>query len=324
MSTPTQTVLVADFLDDATLEQSVLGDSVRLVLAGAMHESELVDHLPAADAILLFHDVDMISEASFAAAPKLKCVVRAGVGYNNVDVRAAASHGVVVCNVPDYGTEEVADHAIMFLLVLARRLMPCHDFIRGGAWDFSPSLGSPRLRGKTFGVVGCGRIGTATALRAKALGMDVVFFDPYQVQGHDKAVGVRRVYDLNELLEQSHFVSVHCYLDEGSRHLIDAKAIARMRPGSYLLNTGRGPVVDQVALMDALDSGHVEAAALDVVEREPLDDERLRRHPKVLLTPHSAFYSVEGYEELRTKAAQEVLRILKGEKPRNPVPVPAD
>ncbi|ODU01249.1 MAG: phosphoglycerate dehydrogenase [Planctomycetes bacterium SCN 63-9] len=319
MPTPPFNVLAADFLEDASVEQSVFGDSVRLVMAKAMHESELAPHLPETEGILLFHDIEKIGEASFSLAPKLKCVVRAGVGYNNVDLHAAARHGVIVCNVPDYGSEEVADHAIMFMLALARRMVICHEYIRAGSWDFSPALGTPRLRGKTFGVVGCGRIGTATALRAKAFGMDVVFFDPYQPTGLDKALGIRRVFDLGELLEQSHFVSLHCYLDEGSRKLIDAKAIARMKPGSYLINTARGPCVDEKALMDALDSGHIEGAALDVVEHEPLADDRLRHHPKVLLTPHSAFYSAEGYVELRTKAAQEVLRILKGEKPRNPV-----
>jgi lactate dehydrogenase-like 2-hydroxyacid dehydrogenase len=125
MPTPEFTVLAADFLEDASIEQSVFGDSVRLVMAKAMHESELVNHLPEADAILLFHDIEKISEASFKLAPKLKCVVRAGVGYNNVDVPAATRHGVIVCNVPDYGTEEVADHAIMFLLALALRMVVC-------------------------------------------------------------------------------------------------------------------------------------------------------------------------------------------------------
>jgi phosphoglycerate dehydrogenase-like enzyme len=319
MPTPPFTVLAADFIEDATIELTVFGDSARLVMAKAMFEADLADHLPEADALLLFHDIEIIGEATFTRAPKLKCVVRAGVGYNNVDLRAAARHGVIVCNVPDYGTEEVADHAIMLLLALSRRLVPCHEYIRGGAWDFTPAIGTPRLRGRTLGVVGCGRIGTATALRAKALGLDVVFFDPHQPQGLDKSIGVRRVYDLGELLEQSHFVSLHCYLDEGTRHIIDAKALARMRPGAYLINTARGPCIDLNALMDALDSGHIESAALDVIEREPLDDERLRRHPKILFTPHSAFYSDEGFVELRTKAAQEILRVLKGEKPRNPV-----
>ncbi len=261
-------MLVADFLDESAVESPVLDDIASLVLCRATCEEELAGHLSGADAIMLFHDIPRLGEASFARAPQCKCVVRAGVGYNNVDLAAASRHGVVVCNVPDYGTEEVADHAIMFLLALAHRLVPCHQAIRSGAWHYQSAVGTPRLRGKTLGLIGCGRIGTATALRAKALGLDVVFHDPHLSQGMDKALGIRRVYSLDELLEQSHFVS---------------------------------------------------AAGLDVVEREPLDDPRLRDHPRILFTPHSAFYSVEGFIELRTKTAEEVRRILLGEPPRNPV-----
>ncbi len=140
----------------------------------------------------------------------------------------------------------------------------------------------------------------------------------------DKALGIRRIYHLDELLEQSDFVSLHCYLDASNCHLINARTIARMRPGALLINTARGPLIDEDALLDALDSGHIAAAGLDVVEREPLDNERLRQHPNVLFTPHTAFYSVEGYDELRTKTAEEVRRILLGEPPRNPVNVIPD
>jgi C-terminal binding protein len=315
------TVLIADFLDEVSIESGVLGDIADLVMAQAVDEVELCDHLSDADAIMLFHDISLVGESSFARAPKCRCVVRAGVGFNNIDLEAATRHGVVVCNVPDYGTEEVADHAIMFLLALTRRLVPSLEAIRSGTWDYRTALGAPRLRGKVFGVVGCGRIGSATALRAKALGLDVVFYDPLVRQGMDKALGIRRVYQLDELLEQSQFVSVHCYLDDTTRHLLNANTFARMRPGAFLINTARGPIVDENALLDALDSGHLAGAALDVVEIEPLDNERLRVHPRVLLTPHTAFYSVEGYTELRTKTAEEVRRILLGETPRNPVNV---
>jgi phosphoglycerate dehydrogenase-like enzyme len=224
-----------------------------------------------------------------------------------------------VCNVPDYGTEEVADHAIMFLLALARKLVPCHQAIRSGTWHYETAVGTPRLRGKTLGLIGCGRIGTATALRAKALGLDVVFRDPYLRQGMEKALGIRRVHTLDELLVQSHFVSLHCYLDATTHHLINKTTLARMREAAILINTARGPCIDESALLDALDSGRLAGAGLDVVEREPLDNARLRDHPRILFTPHSAFYSVEGFIELRTKTAQEVRRILLGEPPRNPV-----
>ena len=311
------TVVAADFLQETRVESPILQDIARFVFARASDESGVVDHVANADAILLFHDIPMLGEATFAAAPKLKGVVRAGVGYNNVDLDAANRRGILVCNVPDYGTEEVADHAIMFLLAIVRRLIPCHDAIRAGTWHYESAVPTPRLRGKTLGIIGCGRIGTATALRAKALGLDVAFYDPNLPEGVDKALGIRREHVLEDLLRQSHFVSLHCYLDATSRHLINAQTLAQMRPGAYLVNTARGPVVDQSALMDALDSGHLSGAALDVIEKEPLDDDRLRRHPKVILTPHSAFYSVEGFDELRSKAAEEVRRILLDQPVRN-------
>jgi phosphoglycerate dehydrogenase-like enzyme len=319
MSSPHKNVVITDFLDEASVELPILQDVAQVVLARAVDEEGLARHVADADALMMFHEIALLGEPTFAKAPRCKCVVRAGVGYNNVDCRAASKRGIVVCNVPDYGTEEVADHAIMMLLALVRRLVSSHLEIRAGNWDYRSALGTPRLRGKTLGIVGCGRIGTATALRARAFGLDVVFYDPNVPEGIDKALGIRRVHRLEALLEQSHYVSLHCYLDAQSHHLIDAAALARMRPGSILVNTARGPVVDQAALLEALDSGHLEAAGLDVVEREPLDDERLRQHPRVLLTPHSAFYSVEGFVELRSKAAHEVRRVLLGEPARNPV-----
>jgi phosphoglycerate dehydrogenase-like enzyme len=316
------TVLVADFLEETSIESAILAGVARLVVGRATDEAQLNSLLPQADAIMVFHDISRLGEPSFSQAPRCRGVVRAGVGFNNIDVEAATRHGVVVCNVPDYGTEEVADHAIMFLLAMVRRLIPCHFTIRSGTWHYETALGTPRLRGKTLGLIGCGRIGTATALRANALGLDVVFFDPYLRQGMDKALGIRRVYQLEELLEQSHFVSLHCYLDDTTHHLVNAPALARMRRGAYLINTARGPIIDENALLEALDSGHLAGAALDVVEREPLDDPRISQHPCILLTPHTAFYSVEGFVELRTKTAEEVRRILVGEAPRNPVNVP--
>ena len=316
------TVLIADFLDETSIESAVLQDIAGLVMARAKEEGELASYLPHADAIMLFHDISIVGEPSFSRAPRCRCVVRAGVGFNNVDVEAATRHGVVVCNVPDYGTEEVADHAIMFLLAIVRRLMPSHQEIKGGTWDYRSAIGAPRLRGKTFGVVGCGRIGTAAAMRAKAFGLDVVFYDPYLRQGMDKALGIRRAYSLEDLLVQSHYVSLHCYLDPSNRHMINAATIAQMRPGAVLINTARGPLVDESALLEALESGHIAGAGLDVVEIEPLENERLRQHRNVLLTPHTAFYSVEGYNELRTKTAEEVRRILLGQPPRNPVNSP--
>lgn len=310
-------VLIADFLEESTIEAEVLEGLASVRIAGARREEDLAPFLADADAIILFHDIASMTDATFSGAGRCRVVVRAGVGYNNVDLEAAGRRGIAVCNVPDYGTEEVADHSILLLLAVARHLTIQHDAMRAGTWDYLSGRDTSRLRGKTLGLVGCGRIGSAAALRAKAFGLDVVFYDPYAPAGLDKALGIRREYRLEPLLEASHFVSLHCYLDEGSKHLIDAKALARMPRGSILVNTARGSVVDQEALIAALDSGHLLGAGLDVFEREPLDDPRLRQHPRVVLTPHSAFYSREGFVELRTKAAEEARRVLLGEAPRN-------
>jgi phosphoglycerate dehydrogenase-like enzyme len=314
-----KTVLVADFLDHADVELPVLGEHARIILAQAWHEDELERYLPETDVILLFHDIARISDATFAKADRLKAVVRAGVGYNNVDIQAAGKRGIVTCNVPDYGTEEVADHSIMLALAIARQLGPSDRSIRDGVWDYKVAGATPRLRGKTFGIVGCGRIGTATALRAKAFGLDVVFFDPYQPDGLDKALGIRRAWSMDELLPQCHFLSLHCYLSAETHHLIDKRALAALRRGAYLINTARGPVVHQDALVEALQSGHLAGAGIDVFEVEPMNDDRLRTMPNVFLTPHCAFYSQEGFVELRRKSAEETLRIVLGQPPRNPV-----
>jgi C-terminal binding protein len=312
-------VVVADFLDEMEVEAPVLGDLADIVLAGGHAEDDLFDLVPEADALILFHDIPTVTDATFSRTRRCRGVVRAGVGYNNVDIAAAGRRGIVVCNVPDYGTEEVADHALMLLLAVVRQLIPSAAAIRGGGWDYRTQLETRRLRGRTLGLVGCGRIGAATALRAKAFGIDVIFYDPHVAPGFEKALGVRRAERLEDLLGQSPLVSLHCYLDETTHHLIDAAALARMPRGGILINTARGPVVDQAALVEALDSGHLFGAGLDVVEREPLDDERLRSHPRVVLTPHSAFYSIEGFIELRRKTAEEVRRLLLGEPLRCPV-----
>jgi C-terminal binding protein len=312
-------VLVTDFLDESSVETPILGDIAELVLAQAHSEADLFPYLPDADALIIYHDIPFLSDAVFSRATRCRAAVRAGVGYNNIDLKATGSRGIVVCNVPDYGSEEVADHAIMMMLAVSRRLIASHESMRAGVWDYKVSTPAPRLRGKIFGVVGCGRIGTATALRAKAFGMDVVFYDPHLPRGYDKALGIRRANTLGELLEQSHVVSLHTYLDAGSYHLINAEAFARMRDGAILINTARGPVVDQEALIAALASGKLTGVGLDVFEREPLDDDRLRNDPRVLMTPHSAFYSDEGFIEMRRKTAEEVRRVLLGEQPWCPV-----
>lgn len=319
MSAPLFRVVITDFLEESAVESEVLVGLARVDCARATSERDLAGAISDASALIVYHDIARMTDLALASADQCLGVVRAGVGFNNIDVAAAAARGIVVCNVPDYGTEDVADHALMMLLALARQLLPCDAAIRAGGWDYTRAQTAPRMRGKTLGIVGCGRIGSAMALRAKALGLDILFFDPLAAPGLDKALGIRRAESLEELLRASDYVSLHCYLDETTHHLINAAALRQMKPGALLINTARGPVVDQDALLAALDSGQIAGAALDVVEREPLDDDRLRQHPSVILTPHCAFYTLEGFIEMRRKAAEEVRRILLGQTLRCPV-----
>lgn len=311
-------VVMTDYVPDIGAEKTVLEDVADLRLLQTYDEAVVLERGLDADVLLVFHGIKL-TETTIGRLDKCQAIIRCGVGYDNVDLQSAGKRGIVVCNVPDYGTEEVADHALLLLLAIARRLVPTHLAIRGGAWDSTLADGAPRLRGKTLGIIGCGRIGTAMALRAKAVGLRVVIYDPYQPDGIEKALAVERCHRLEDLLPQSQFLSLHCPLTSETRHILNAKTLEMLPRGAYVVNTSRGPVADLRALGDALDSGRVGFAGLDVFEREPLDDERIRQHPNVVLTAHTAFYSVEGYEEMRTKGAREARRILLGEAVRNPV-----
>jgi len=315
-------VLITDFLTDSRVEEAAVGGHARFETLGATREEDLFEKAPEAAALIVYHDIPRLTDRVFARAVNCRGIVRAGVGYDNLDVAAAARRGLTVCHVPDYGSEEVADHALALLIAVTRRIVETHEAIRAGGWPIDRMPGVPRLRGRRLGILGCGRIGTATALRAKALGLDVAFFDPFAPAGLEKALGVRRVDTAEALFESSPMISVHCYLDESTRHRVGRDLLGRMPEGGVLVNTARGGIVDQEALIEALENGRLAGAGLDVFEREPLDDERLRRHPKVVLTPHAAFYSVEGFEELRSKAAEEALRLIEGRLPRCPVPLP--
>jgi D-3-phosphoglycerate dehydrogenase len=311
-------VVVTDHLAEVGVERDILDAVAEVRLLQTYDERDVARAAAEADALLVFHTIK-IGERTIAAMGRCRGIVRAGVGYDNIDLRAAGQNGIVVCNVPDYGTEEVADHALMLLLALARRLVPADRAIRAGDWNAKTVFGTPRLRGRTLGLVGCGRIGSAMALRAKTLGLRVVFYDPFKPDGLEKALGIERVHHLDDLWPQAEFLSLHCPLTRETHHVVNAASLARLPAGAYVINTARGPCVDVPALCDALDAGHVAYAALDVVEREPLDDERLRQHLHVLLTPHTAFYSVEGYREMRGKGAEEISRLIRGEPVRNPV-----
>ncbi|HTK78478.1 MAG TPA: C-terminal binding protein [Gemmataceae bacterium] len=327
---PMAKVVVSDtIVESLDHERQVLGEIADVVAIDSVTEDALWGHVDDADAFMFYHPLPL-TERTIARMKSCKVIVRCGVGYDNVDIAFARRQGIPVVNVPDYGTEEVADSAIALTLALTRGVHVTTSRIRRGEpWAFTEGRPLYRLRGRTFGVIGLGRIGTATALRAKALGMDVVFYDPYVADGRDKAIGVRRAEALDELLGRSFVVSLHCPLTPETRHLINRDTLAQMRRGSHVVNTARGGVADVLAVLDAVTSGHLAGAALDVLETEPPPDDhpllvawRDPKHPaydRVILTPHIAFYSEEGMTDMRVKGSENCRRVLLGEPPRNVV-----
>jgi D-3-phosphoglycerate dehydrogenase/C-terminal binding protein len=322
-------VVIADFIsDDLEPERMVLEGLARVDALDAHSEQELHGRIDDADAIMLFHNV-AITAATIERLEKCRLISRCGVGFDNVDRQAARQRNIPVANVPDYGTEEVADTAIAMLLTLTRGVTRLDLELRRSPqpWMYTRAAPLFRLRGLTLGIVGLGRIGKATALRAKALGMDVAFYDPLIEDGVDKALGVRRLESLQQLLEQSYAVSLHCPRNEQTERMINAQSIAWMRPGSYLINTARGALIDTTALLPALQHGHLAAVALDVLPTEPprSDDPLVQAwrnpdHPlysRIVINPHSAFYCQEGLTEMRVKAAENCRRALLGHPIRN-------
>ena len=240
------------------------------------------------------------------ALPSFRVVGRYGVSLDNIELPAAARHGIAVVNVPDYCIDEVADHAIGLLLSLSRGITFLDRAIHAGTWDFRRGGQLRRASEMRLGIIGLGRIGAATARRALALRFEVVATDPRSPE----LEGVRLV-GLNELLETSDIVSMHAWLDPATRHMLDAAALARMQPGAFLVNTSRGGLIDQAALVEALRSGHLGGAALDVLEREPIaPDDPLLALSNVILTPHAAFYSPQSMVEMKTRVAEGIVAAL--------------
>ena len=330
MSTPYEVIITDLIEDDLAPERSVLGELARVSALQARGEAALVGRVEHADALIVYHHVTLTAK-TIDRLERCRLIVRGGVGYDNVDGRLARQRGIPLANVPDYGSEEVADSALGLLLSLTRGINLANSRQRAGEGPWSYAAAAPlfRLRRRVLGIVGLGRIGTAMAVRGKSLGIEVVFHDPYKPDGYDKALGIRRVETLEELLAQSWVVSLHCPLTPETHHLIDAAAIARMPRGSYLVNTARGGVVDCRAVPAAIASGQLAGVGIDVLEHEPpLPDDPLLaawrdpQHPcyhRLILNPHVAFYCEEGTQEMLRKAAEACRRVLLGLPLRNVV-----
>jgi D-3-phosphoglycerate dehydrogenase / 2-oxoglutarate reductase len=278
----------------------------------------------ARDAAVLINQYAPITAEVLDALPDCRLVVRYGVGVDNVDIVAAAERGVWVANVPDYGTEEVADHALALALTLLRGIPALSASVRAGGWDYRVARPLHRLSTLRFGVVGCGAIGSVAGGLAAAFGMDVVGVDV--ADGRPARGGPIRAVGLHELVATSDVLSLHVALTPATEHLVDAAFLAAVKPTAVIVNTARGALVDRAALLAALDAGRLAGAALDVLEAEPPDEvgRRLAAHERVVVTPHTAWYSEESFVTLKTEVAREALRVLAGDPPRSPVNSPSE
>ncbi len=315
---------------DTTVERPVFGPDVRIVVREPRTLADLTDaECAEVDGLMLFRL--WAPAEQLARFTKLRAIVRMGVGYDRIDRAACAARGILVCNVPDYGTMEVADHAIALTLALRRGIVLHHETQRHtppAAWTTITTPLIRRLSVQTFGIVGLGRIGTAAALRAKAFGFRVVFFDPYLPNGTDLALGIERALTLDSLLRRADVLSIHAPLTPETRGMIGARELGLLPEGAVLVNTARGPILDIDAVEAALRGGRLAGAGLDVVPVEPPVEpvpNLLRAYRakeawlegRLIVTPHSAYHTPEAWADIRTKSAETMAAALLGDRPQN-------
>ena len=314
-------VLFADNeFPDISLEREIFERAgIELVVAQWRTEDDVVRAASGAFGILLQYAP--IGRTVASSLPGLGIVSRIGAGFDTVDTAACAEHGIWVANSPDYGVGEVATHALALALDIIRGTTFHTADIRAGKWHYESNGKRRRATEMTLGIVGLGRIGKRMAHVSRNLFKRVIAYDPYLIDG-DFPAFVERVRDLHELFRQADVVSPHVPLNDETRGMIDAGCFAAMKPRSYVVNTARGAVINIPDLLAALDSGQLDSAGLDVLPNEPArPGERLTEHPRVVLTPHSAFYSVESEIELRTKAARNLITWARTGRPDYPVVV---
>ena len=311
-------VAVADsvFPNLDTARQVVGSIGADLQLAPQATPEAILKVAAPADALLVTYakiTADMIAQMK-----RCRIISRFGIGVDNVDLDAATNAGIVVTKVPDYCIDEVSDHAMALLLTLARKIPSSNAQVHAGRWEMKAVVPIHRLKGRILGLVGFGRIPRLLAPKAKAFGLRVIVHDPL-VQADVIAREHVDQVDFDELLAQSDYVSIHTPLVPETRNLFNGDAFGRMKPGAYLINTARGPIVDEQALARALDAGQLAGAALDVMPQEPPAGSPLLGRDNVIITPHTSFYSEESLLELQRKAAQEVADVLTGKPAKNPV-----
>jgi D-3-phosphoglycerate dehydrogenase len=303
---------------DILLEQEVLSAIDAHVLhTKNVDRPEAIEAIKHADALMV--TVQQVSADLIGAMERCKVISRAGTGLDAIDIPAATRRGIWVAYVPDYSIDEVSTHALALLLAHARQLPRLIESTRKGLWDYKVVPPIERLNPQSLGVVGFGRIGRALALKAKGIGLDVMAYDPFMTHDVIEAAGMRAV-DLETLLRTSDYISLHVPLMDGTRHLIDARALGLMKPTAFLINAARGGLIDEDALLKALRHGQIAGAAIDVLAVEPpAKNHPLLSEERAWVTPHIGWYSEAARRDVRIRAAEEVVRVWRGEEPRCPV-----
>ena len=305
--------------DATTPDATILRDAgVEVAGEPCKTENDVIRVAGEADALL--DGMGPITRNVLSSLKKVKVVARYGVGVDNVDLEAATDLGIIVTHVPDYCIEEVSNHVICFLMMWAKQLMPMDRQVRSGNWSAGQATSYEKVQSihqQTMGVLGAGRIGMATARKAKALSMNVLVYDPYLDPKKIEAEGMVPA-DLAKVLAESDYVTVHTPLTPETRGFISTKEIKAMKPGAFLMNVSRGPIIDEAALITELQAGTIAGAGLDVFEKEPLPaDSPLLKMENVILSPHAAHFSPIGTIRARRQIGEEVLRVLEGEYPVN-------
>lgn len=311
----TRIVVVTDFnYPDLSIEEKELAQwDARVVPAQCTTPEEVLAAGREADALI--SQYAPITREVIEGLKRCKVLGRYGIGVDNIDVQAATERNITVINVPSYCEDEVSDHALAMLLAWARKVPHYTAEIRNGVWDWKTGQPIHRLRGQVLGLLGFGKIARLLARKAKALGIEVIAHDPYLPDGAFAQEEVEKV-EFDDLLSRSDFLSIHVPLTQATRRLINAEALAKMKPTACLINTSRGGVVDEKALIRALQDGRIAGACLDVTDPEPpSSDSLLLSFPQVLLTPHVAWYSEESQIELRQKLAEDIGRALNSLRP---------
>ena len=305
-------VLITDYITHPDVERAILGDALAACPGGDV------------EVLLVWHE--RIDDAYVERMPRLRGVVRYGVGYDTLDLACLERRGIVACNTPDYGTEEVADTAMAMILNIVRGVSQydalCRSF-QPDSWQENTLQSVKRTSDVTLGVIGAGRIGGSVILRANAFRFQTLFYDPYQERGYEKLLGARRVDSLEKLLGESDVISIHVPLNADTQGMVDERFVASMKPGASFVNTARGAVVKDLEIFhEPLRTGSLNCVALDVLPQEPPAEVPLLAAWKarekwldgrLVINPHTAFYSAAAFREMREKAAQNALRILSGQ-----------